>query len=341
MGEGSRRPLGSFASGGEHGPRSRVARVVESVVRLFGNYSEHRMGTYAAALAYRGLFGLFPFVLILVALASVLVPPGWLDGIVEEIKSRTSQQVPEQLAPVVEQGKEQIQPLEAMVDQAQKQVGGELLLVGVGVALWTISALASTLADACDTAYGVPVTRRGWRKMALSLASGPLFALAVMVAVGLMLIGPQVVEGVADLIGLKDLVVVLWAWLRFPVALLLLWVVLVIVYRYGSAARQSFGSVALGAAVAVTAWAIASLGFSVYLANFADYGVTYGSLGAAVGLLVYLYLSASIVLFGVELNAEIHRSFARKSAKTSGPDPDRETRTAQDGKTGYDEDTEA
>jgi membrane protein len=56
----------------------------------------------------------------------------------------------------------------------------------------------------------------------------------------------------------------------------------------------------------VVAWAITSVGFSIYLANFANYGVTYGSLGAAVGLLFYLYLSASIVLIGEEVNAAIH-----------------------------------
>ena len=63
-----------------------------------------------------------------------------------------------------------------------------------------------------------------------------------------------------------------------------------------------------GAALSVLAWAITSVGFSIYLAKFADFGVTYGSLGAAVGLLVYLNLSASIVLAGAELNAAMHPS---------------------------------
>jgi membrane protein len=53
-------------------------------------------------------------------------------------------------------------------------------------------------------------------------------------------------------------------------------------------------------------WAISSVGFSFYLANFANYGVTYGSIGAAVGLLFYLYLCASVVLLGAELNAAIY-----------------------------------
>ena len=95
-------------------------------------------------------------------------------------------------------------------------------------------------------------------------------------------------------------------WPRFLVALMPLGVTLPVVYRYGSAARQRHGSVALGATLAVVAWAVASVGFSIYPANFADYGVTYGSLGAVVALLFCLYLSATIVLAGAEVNAAMY-----------------------------------
>jgi membrane protein len=98
----------------------------------------------------------------------------------------------------------------------------------------------------------------------------------------------------------------LWGWLRFPVALLLLAVVLSVVYHFGPNARQRIRSVVPGAALSVVLWAISSVGFSFYLANFANYGVTYGSIGAAVGLLFYLYLCASVVLLGAELNAAIY-----------------------------------
>ena len=123
----------------------------------------------------------------------------------------------------------------------------------------------------------------------------------------LMLIGPELVGSIADVVNLDELFVRLWGWLRFPVALLLLAVVLSVVYHFGPNARQRFRSVVPGAALAVVLWAISSVGFSFYLANFANYGVTYGSLGAAVGLLFYLYLCASVVLFGAELNATIYR----------------------------------
>jgi membrane protein len=302
-------------------PALDVTEVIELGKRLIRNFSEHRMATFAAALAYRGLFSLFPFMLILVVLVGAVGSPNSPDQLIEEVKPKSSEQLPRQLQPVVEQSREQIQPLEEIVEQAQKQAGGELLLFSIALAMWSVSALASTLADAFNIAYGVPEARRGWKKLALSLASGPVVALAVIVASGLMLTGPQVAERVAEEVGLRDLFVLLWGWLRYPVALVLLWVALSFVYRYGSAARQRFGSVML---VAVVAWAITSVGFSIYLANFADYGVTYGSLGAAVGLLFYLNLSASIVLVGAEIIAAIQRPVKDRPIQAGKPDPDQE-----------------
>ena len=277
-----------------------IFRFAERVVR---NFFDHRMATYAAALAYRGLFALFPFMLIFVVLLGVFGPPDAFGRLVDEIKMQSSEQVPQQLEPVVEQGREQIQPLEGMARRAQREADGELILIGVGVALWSVSALASTLADAFNTAYGVTESRPWWKAQALSLVSGPLVALAVIVAVVLMLTGSRVAEGVAGAFGLRELVVLLWGWLRYPVALVLLWAALSVVYRYSPAVTQTWGSVIWGAALAVAAWAVTSVGFSIYLATFADYGVTYGSIGAAVGLLLYLDLTASIVLAGAEFNA--------------------------------------
>jgi membrane protein len=277
-----------------------IFRFAERVVR---NFFDHRMATYAAALAYRGLFALFPFMLLFVVLLGAFGPPDALGRLVDEIKAQSSEQVPQQLEPVVEQGREQIQPLEGMARRAQRHADGELILIAVGVALWSVSALASTLADAFNTAYGVTEIRPWWKAQALSLVSGPLVALAVIVAVLLMLTGSRVAEGVAGAFGLRELFVLLWGWLRYPVALVLLWAALSVVYRYSPAVTQTWASVIWGAALAVAAWAVASIGFSIYLAKFADYGVTYGSIGAAVGLLVYLDLTASIVLAGAEFNA--------------------------------------
>ena len=97
----------------------------------------------------------------------------------------------------------------------------------------------------------------------------------------------------------------LWGWLRFPVALLLLAAVLSVVYRFVPDTDRSFWSATPGAAFAVIAWPIASLVFSFYLSNFAGRGLTYGSLGTAVGLLVFLYISACMVLLGLDQRGDL------------------------------------
>jgi membrane protein len=95
-------------------------------------------------------------------------------------------------------------------------------------------------------------------------------------------------------------------------------VVLSVVYRFVPDTDRSLWSATPGALFAVIAWAIASLGFSFYLANFADRGLTYGSLGTAVGLLVYLYLSALVVLLGAEINAAVYHLRQGQISENSG-----------------------
>jgi membrane protein len=291
--------------GGTQG-NSGIIDIGKRSVRNF--FFEHPMATYAAALAYRGLFGLFPFVLILVVLVSALGFPDFFDRAMDQARAQSSRYVPQRFEPVVEPAREQVQPLIRMIERAEQRAGSKLLFFGVAVALWSVSAVARTLTEAFNVAYQVAETRRWWKQLVLSLAFGPVLALVIIVSIALMLIGPQLVGAIAKLVNLDELFVRLWGWLRFPVALLLLAVVLSVVYRFGPNARQSFRSVVPGAALAVVIWAISSVGFSIYLANFADYGVTYGSIGAAVGLLLYLYLCASVVLLGAELNAAIHHS---------------------------------
>src|SRR5215217_1461742 len=197
-----------------------IIKLGERSVRNF--YFEHPMATYAAALAYRGLFGLFPFLFILVVLLSALGIPDFFDRAMDQASTQSSEYVPQQLEPVVEPAREQIQPLLGMIERAEKQAGGNLLFLGVAVALWSVSAVARTLTDAFNVAYQVTETRRWWKVLVLSLASGPILALAVIVAMGLMLTGPQVVERIAEAVDLEEVFVLLWGWLRFPVALVLL-----------------------------------------------------------------------------------------------------------------------
>ena len=277
--------------------------MVELGKRSVKSFFEHRMATYAEQLSYRGLFGLFPFIILVFALLAVLQLDAVFDRLIEVATGAPQQQVPEPLEPVAEEGRAQVEFLRPLIEQAREQAGGGLLSFGILLSLWSVSAVAFALTEALNVAYGVEETRSRRKRFAFTLLFGPFLALAFIVACGLMLIGPRVAEGLAGVAGLGEVWVALWAWLRYPVALFLLAVVLSVVYHFVPDTHWAFWSATPGALFAVIAWAIASLGFSIYLANFAARGLTYGSLGTAVGLLIYMYLSALVVLLGAEINA--------------------------------------
>jgi membrane protein len=276
------------------------------------------MTTYAEQLSYRGLFGFFPFIILVFALLAVLQLDAVFDRLIEASMGAPPQQFPEPLEPVAQEGRAQTEFLRPLIEQAREQAGGGLLSFGIVISLWSVSAVAFTLTEALNVAYGVEETRSRRKRLAFALVFGPILALALIIASGLMLIGPRVAGWLAGLAGLDEAWVTLWAWLHFPVALFLLAAVLSVVYRFVPNTDRSLWSATPGALLAVIAWAIASLGFSFYLANFADRGLTYGSLGTAVGLLFYLYLSASVVLLGAEINAAVYQLRQGQISENSG-----------------------
>jgi membrane protein len=276
------------------------------------------MTTYAEQLSYRGLFGFFPFIILVFALLAVLQLDAVFDRLIEASMGAPPQQFPEPLEPVAQEGRAQTEFLRPLIEQAREQAGGGLLSFGIVISLWSVSAVAFTLTEALNVAYGVEETRSRRKRLAFALVFGPILALALIIASGLMLIGPRVAGRLAGLAGLDEAWVTLWAWLHFPVALFLLAAVLSVVYRFVPDTDRSLWSATPGALLAVIAWAIASLGFSFYLANFADRGLTYGSLGTAVGLLFYLYLSASVVLLGAEINAAVYQLRQGQISENSG-----------------------
>jgi membrane protein len=106
--------------------------------------------------------------------------------------------------------------------------------------------------------------------------------------------------------------------LRWPVLCIGAILVLAALYRYApSRAVPRWRWVSRGAAIATAVWLIGSIGFSIYVSNFASYNETYGSIGAVIILLMWFWLSAFIALLGVELNAEMEQQTARDT--TTGP----------------------
>jgi len=266
--------------------------------RTLKEFSSDDMSTYASALAYRGLFAMFPFLVFLIALLGFLDLQNFFDWL--------RMQAELALPPVA---MEQINPV---IDQLQEQQAG-LLSFGILVALWTASIGFRSLMNALNKAYDVEEGRPTWKLIILALAYTAGVAVLLLFTAGLMVIGPQAMEWLAGQVGMRELVVVLWTWLRWPVIVLML--VVALLYYVAPDVEQEFRFITPGSVLAVLVWILASVAFGVYVQNFADYNATYGSIGAIIVLLLYLYISAAVLLFGAELNAVIEH------ASVEGKDP--------------------
>ncbi len=263
------------------------------VERSARSFARHDMTVYATALAYRGLFALFPFAIFLVAVVSFLRVDAVLGWLAEQGPPGIRGKVP--------------QPVASLLEQALGQDHGWLFLVGIALAFWSVSISALFLTKALNAVFEVQETRPPWKRIASSLTFAPSLALAAVTAVTLMLVTSRA-AWLAGWVGFDEAFVQLWTLLRWPTALLLLALVVAAIYRYAPDEDLTFRSVLPGAVVAVLSWALASLAFSFLLTVFPVHGVAYGSLGTAITLLFYLYFSAAVLLFGAELNAELRRN---------------------------------
>jgi membrane protein len=260
--------------------------------RSIQDFSADDMLTYAAALSYQVFFSLFPFIIFLIGLLGFLRIPQFFDWLLQQANTV----MPGQAAGMVE----------GIVGEIRNQASGGILSFGIIVALWSASSAVRMAMHALNVAYDVEEERSAWKKYLLSILYTILLAALVIVAVGLMLIGPQAVGWVAEQVGMGSLFATVWNWIRWPVAVVLLILVLALVYYLFPNTHQPFRIVTPGAIIAVIVWIAASLGFSFYVKNFGSYSATYGALAAVIVLLFYFFISAAVLLFGAEVNAEIY-----------------------------------
>ena len=254
---------------------------------------DHDLSTYAAALAYRALFSVFPFVLFLMALLGFLQLPAFFDWLREQAALLLPPVALEQVDPVI--------------DQLQQSQGG-LMSFGILLALWTASIGVRALMNAMNKVYEVQDSRPTWKLFLLSVLYTVGLAIMMLLAAGFMTLGPQIMSWIAGQVGMEQLLVTLWTWIRWPLAIFLLMMAVALIYYATPDVEQDFRFITPGSVVAVIVWLAASVGFGIYVQNFANYNATYGSIGAIIVLLLYFYISAAVLLLGAQLNATIEHA---------------------------------
>ena len=265
--------------------------------RTYVRSGEDRLLAIAAGVVFFGLLAVFPAITALVSCYGLFADPSTIGANLQTLSlmlpEGSFQIVQDQIARVLDQGSTAL---------------GATFLFGLGLAVWSANAGVKAVIDALNVVDGEREKRSFIRLNLLSLAftSGGIAALLLMV--GAVVAFPLALDHLSLAPAIQSIVTLA----RWPLLFAILVAVLGVLYRFGPSRRAArWQWLSVGTLAASLLWIAGSSLLSWYLSNFANYNATYGSLGAAIGLMMWMWMSAIIVLFGAELNSEIEHQTAR------------------------------
>src|SRR4051812_24783093 len=268
------------------------------VRRTLKEFSNDNLTDWGAALTYYAVLALFPAMIVLVALVGLL--------------GQYPQTVTSLLNILRDAGVDDktVTSIDSTITDVVKSKGGAGALLGVGLltALWSASGYIGAFMRASNAIFEKPEGRPFYKlrplQVLVTLVMMLLFALTLMALV----VTGSLAEAIGNKIGLGSTAVTVWNIAKWPVLALVVSFMLALLYYSAPNARlPKFQWISAGAVVALVMWVIASFGFFLYASHFGSYNKTYGSLGLAITLLVWMWITNIAILFGQELNAEIER----------------------------------
>lgn len=268
------------------------------VVRAWNEANEDNLGLIASGVAFCAVLALVPTLAAIVLTYGLVATPETVSSNIASLTvmmpDEAAKLIGEQLANVVQ------------TSDGQKGMG---LLVALGIALYGVMKGASALIVALNIAYDEQESRSFVRLNLLSLtiaAGGVLIAILAMVAIaGLSTLG-------AAFSGGPPFFAILMTFISYLLVGAVGTALAALIYRFGpDRANAKWRWLTPGSIFASASWMIMTFGFGLYVANFGNYDATYGSLGAAMVLLTWLYLSAYVLLLGAEMNCELERQTSR------------------------------
>jgi membrane protein len=262
------------------------------VVKVYKKFVAEDVTTNAAQVAFYFIFALFPLLLVLLNIIGIFL--GAADGVRDELFAYLQQVVPSSAIKLI---KETITELTA-------EGGGGKLTFGLLLALWSASAGVDNIRIALNDVYDLEETRPWWKYKLMSLLLTLGIAMLIFLALGVIFYGGQFLNVLFSPLGFQiDSYYILTA---FSIVVVGIALILSFALLYNFAPNHDpfeWHWISPGAITAIVLWIVLSLGFRVYLHYFDSYSKTYGSVGAIIVLLLWLYLTAMVILIGGIVNA--------------------------------------
>jgi len=260
--------------------------------RLYEEYENDAVADSAAALGYYFVFALFPFLFFLATLTAY-VP--YIRRSVDTIMARAQAILPEQALGLIDTH------LRGLVEKPRPR----LLTLGLLATLYSASRGVDALRKTLNLAYDVKESRKWWQTELAAFGMTIGGALLVLISIALLTAGGAAGFWLASHLGIAHEYVLVWRWLRWPVTAAVMMLCAALAYYLLPDVKQKFKFITPGSVFGTIVWLLATWGFSVYVSNFGNYNVTYGSIGGVIVLLTWFYITGFIFLMGGEMNAII------------------------------------
>lgn len=264
--------------------------------RTYGQIGEDRLLAVAAGIVFYGLLAFFPAITALVSFYGFFADPTTIT---------------QHLAAVGILPSGGLSIIQEQVARLTAKSGTKLSLgfaFGLALALWSANSGMKAIMDALNVVYEEREKRGFFKLNLVSLAFTITGLASVILAIGAVVVLPVLLAH----IGLSSVTDAIFRYGRWPVLIALVILGLAVIYRFGPSRREpQWKWLSVGSIFAAIAWLCSSALLSWYLSNFANYDATYGSLGAAIGLMMWLWTSSIVLLFGAQLNSEIEHQTAK------------------------------
>jgi membrane protein len=266
-------------------------RIRNALVRTYGDLVRNHTLQMAAALAYYFVLSLFPALILLSAVVAYLPIPDLFN----QALAVMARFLPGDSMGLVRR----------VLSDVITPNRGTFLSFGILGTLWAASGGFSAAIEALNIAYEVDDDRPFWKTKPLALGLAFMTGALLLIALSVMVVGPRFGEWLAGRVHLSALFVLLWPYIHWTIAVGFTVLAVEALYYMAPNVKQRFLATLPGAVLAVGCWIGLSYLLGIYFRQFANFNKTYGTLGAAIALMVWLYWTGFAMLVGAELNAEL------------------------------------